>query len=79
MTVLSTRALRKLVAPADLVDVLEALKQQGLIEFYRISAATTCIEATKFAEIGLLIAEESKQKQNPRPYVANKQLTKQKK
>lgn len=76
MTVFSTRKLRELVAPEDLKDMLEMLKQRGSIRRYRINAATTLIEISKLAEVKLFFAEESKMPTNPHPYVKNKRNNK---
>lgn len=70
-----TQVLRDMVAPATLEDTLEALRQSGAIEEYIISADWVSIKASKHMEIALLMSDESKQRENPRPYVKNK-LTK---
>lgn len=73
-----TQTLRDMVAPAKLEDVLEDLRQGGLIEEYALSAEWVSIKASKHMEIALLLKEESTPQENPRPYVKNK-LTKHKK
>jgi len=76
MKVLSTRKLRELVAPDELEDILEILKKEKKITFYRINTATTLIEISKLAEISFLLADESKAPTNPHPYVHNKKQKK---
>lgn len=73
-----TQTLRDMVAPAKLEDVLEDLRQSGLVEEYIISPEWVSIKASQHMEIALLMQDESKPRENPRPYVKNK-LTKQKK
>lgn len=73
-----TQTLRALVAPAKLEDVLEDLRQSGLVEEYIISPEWVSIKASQHMEIALLLRDESKPRENPRPYVKNK-LTKLKK
>jgi hypothetical protein len=76
MKVFSTRRLKELVAPDDLGEILELLKEKGNITFYRISAATTCIEISKLAEVSLFFDELNKVPINPHPYVKNKRNNK---
>ncbi len=71
-----TWELRKLLRPNELKDALEILLNKGDITYYRIGTRTTTIRAAKEAEIFLMLREESQPKANPRPYIANKTLTK---
>jgi hypothetical protein len=75
---LITRELKQLLYPNSLKETLEVLLQRGDITYYRIGVSTTTIRAAKGAEILLLLKEESKPRPNPRPYVANKSLTRKK-
>lgn len=73
-----TGELRRLLRPNKLKDALEVLLIKGDIEYYRIGSKTTTIKAAKNAEVLLLLKEESQVRIDPRPYVANKFLTKKK-
>lgn len=70
-----TSMLRELVAPATLEDTLESLRQSGVIDSYHIDGGDTILDISKSAEIKLLMGEESKMRENPRPHIKNK-LTK---
>lgn len=73
---ISTEELKQIVAPASIEDTLEALLQRGAIESYSIGVCDTEIKVSKHAEIAVLMGEESVPRDNPRPYIKNKTLTK---
>lgn len=70
-----TAELRDLVAPEKLEELLEMLLFRGDLVHFKIGKSTTTITPSITFDIAFLIKEESRPRENPRPYVANR-LTK---
>lgn len=67
-----TSALKELVAPAELKEVLNMLKDRGDIIDYYIGINFTFVEPSKGAEIKLFLLEAVRNIENPRPFIKNR-------